>query len=190
MSAAVFAVCLAAVDGKKFFAKSALFGFTAVVFLAFSIYTSPDNLFIECNDRSFATRLDIKKRVDYIEDAVGEDDVIFLHCGNDNGERWFVYTHELAANIIVEERSVDIEGLNEQEIIEKYQQTFYERFVQQGVTHLMVDRVGEKFAEYFGDLFVDSNIWDVGSNCMAYYKINYENDWYSFELVKGGDING
>ena len=190
MSAAVFAVCLAAVDGKKFFAKSALFGFTAVVFFVFSIYTSPDNLFIECNDRSFATRLDIKKRVAYIEDVVGEDDVIFLHCGGDNGERWFIYTHELAANMIVEEKPVDITGLTEDEIVKKYQQAFYDRFVQTGVTHLMIDRPSETFDKYFGELFENGSVWDVETNCMAYYKVNYENDWYSFELVKGGNING
>ena len=189
LMAAVFAVCLAAVDGKKFFAKSTLFGFTAVVFLVFSIYTSYDNLFIECNDRSFATRLDIKKRVAYIQDAVGEDDVIFLHCGGDNGERWFIYTHEFARNMIVEEKAVDTEGLSEQEKIQKYQQTFYERFVQAGVTHLMIDRPSQAFATYFDDLIENGSVWDVETNCMAYYKVNYHDNWYSFELVKGGNIN-
>ena len=189
LMAAIFALCLAAKDGKKFFAKGSLFAFTGAVFLVFSIYASYDNIFIECNDRSFSTRLDIKKRVEYIDDVIGEDDVIFLYCGNDVGERWFIYTHELAANMIVEERAVDIEGLSEQEAIEKYQQTFYERFVQAGVTHLMIDRPSEAFAKYFDDLFVDGSVWDVEANCMAYYKVNYENDWYSFELVKGGNIN-
>ena len=188
--AAVFAVCLASINGKKFFAKVALFAFTAAVFLGFSVYTSPDNIFIECNDRSFATRLDIKKRVAYIEDSIGEDDVIFLHCGGDNGERWFIYTHELAANMIVEEKPVDITGLTEDEIVKKYQQAFYDRFVQTGVTHLMIDRPSEAFDKYFGDLFESGSVWDVETNCMAYYKVNYENDWYSFELVKGGNING
>lgn len=190
LMAAVFAVCLAARNGKRFWAKGALFGFTAAVFFIFSVYTSPDNIFIECNDRSFATRLDIKKRVEYIEDAVGEDDVIFLHCGGDNGERWFIYTHEFAANMIVEEKPVDVKDLSPQETVEKYQQTFYERFRQAGVTHLMIDRPSEAFDLYFGDLFEDYDIWDIGSNCMAYFKVNYEDDWYSFELVKGGNING
>ncbi len=187
--AAVFAVCLAAIDGKKLFAKATLFGFTAVVFLVFSIYTSYDNLFIECNDRSFATRLDIKKRVDYIEDAIGEDDVIFLHCGGDNGERWFIYTHELARNMIVEEKPVDITGLSQDEIIKKYQQAFYDRFVQTGVTHLMIDRPSEAFALYFDEFFEDGSVWDVETNCMAYYKVNYHDGGFSFELVKGGNIN-
>ena len=190
LMAAVFAVCIASVDGKKFFAKGTLFALTLGIFFIFSVYTSYDNIFVEYNNRSFATRLDIKKRVAYIEDAVGEDDVIFLHCGGDNGERWFIYTHEFAGNMIVEEKGVDTTGLTDDEIVAKYQQTFYERFVQAGVTHLMVDRASESFVKYFGDLFVDSSVWDVGTNCMAYYKINYENDWYSFELVKGGDING
>ena len=190
LMAAVFALCLAASEGKKFFAKGTLFGLTAVIFLIFSVYCSYDNLFIECNDRSFATRLDIKKRVAYIEDSIGEDDVIFLHCGGDNGERWFIYTHEFAANMIVEERAVDTEGLSEAEKIQKYQQTFYERFKQAGVTHLMIDKPSEAFALYFGDLFKNCGIWDIGANCMGYYKVNYENDWYNFELVKGGNIDG
>ncbi len=190
LSAAVFALCLAVKDGRRFWAKGALMGFVGCIFLLFNFYVSYDNIFIECNDRSFATRLDIKKRVEYIEDAIGEDDVIFLHCGGDNGERWFIYTHEFAANMIVEEKAVDTEGLSQQEAIEKYQQTFYERFVQAGVTHLMVDHTSPAFETYFGDLFVDYPVGNVGTNCMAYYKVNYENDWYSFELVKGGDING
>ena len=187
--AAVFAVCLAAADGKKFFAKSALFGFTAVVFLVFSVYTSPDNIFIECNDRSFATRLDIKKRMDYIEDAIGEDDVIFLHCGGDSGERWFIYTHELARNMVVEEKPVDTAGLTEAETIAKYQQAFYDRFVQTGVTHLLIDRPSKAFALYFDQFFENGSVWDVETNCMAYYKVNYHDNSFSFELVKGGNIN-
>ncbi len=190
LSAAVFALCMASCDGKRFFAKGTLFGFTAAVFLIFSLYTSYDNIFVECNDRSFATRLDIKKRVEYIQDAVGEDDVVFLHCGGDNGERWFIYTHEFAANMIVEEKPVDTTGLTEDETITKYQQAFYERFVQTGVTHLMIDQPSEAFDKYFGDLFGDYSIWEIGVNDMAYFKVNYENDWYSFELVKGGNING
>ena len=190
LSAAVFALCIAVKNGRRFWAKGALFGFVGCVFLLFNYYVSYDNIFIEYNDRSFATRLDIKKRVAYIQDAIGEDDVIFLHCGGDNGERWFIYTHEFAANMIVEERAVDTEGLTEDEKIAKYQQTFYERFKQAGVTHLMVDHTSPAFETCFGDLFADYPVENVGTNCMAYYKVNYENDWYSFELVKGGDING
>jgi len=92
--------------------------------------------------------------------------------------------------MIVEEKPVDVKDLSIQETVEKYQQTFYERFRQAGVTHLMIDRPSEAFDLYFGDLFEDYDIWDIGSNCMAYFKVNYEDDWYSFELVKGGNING
>ena len=91
--------------------------------------------------------------------------------------------------MIVEEKPIDISGLTEQEIIEKYQKTFYERFVQSGVTHLMIDQPSEAFDKYFGDLFVDSSIWDIGVNGMAYYEVVYEDDWYSFKLVKGGNID-
>lgn len=188
LSFAVMAVCLAARDGKKFFAKGTLFGFTGAVFLIFSIYAGYDNIFIECNDRSFALRLDIKEKVEYIQDAIGEDDVIFLHCGGDNGERWFIYTHEFARNIIVEELAVDVAGLDRQQTKEKYQQTFYERFKKAGVTHLMVDKTSPFIEDYFGDLFVDWPVSNVGNNCMAYYKVNYENDGYSFSLVKGGSV--
>lgn len=190
LSAAVFALCIAVKNGRRFWAKGALFGFVGCVFLLFNYYVSYDNIFIECNDRSFATRLDIKKRVAYIEDAIGEDDVIFLHSGGDTGERWFIYTHELAANMIVEEKPVDTAGLTEDEVVEKYQQAFYDRFVQTGVTHLLIDRPSEAFAKYFDEFFVDGSVWDVEANCIGYYKVNYENDRFSFELVKGGNING
>lgn len=185
---AVFALCLAIRDGKRFFAKSSLFGFVGVVFVLFNFYVSYDNIFVECNDRSFATRLNIKEKVRYIEDAIEDDDVIYLYCGGDNGERWFIYTHEFASNIIVEERSVDTEGLTEEERKEKYQKVFYERFKQQGVTNVLIDCSSKEFENLFGDLF-DWNVGNVGRDSMAYYKVVYEHDWFHFELIKGGEVS-
>ena len=52
----------------------------------------------------------------------------------------------------------------------------------------MVDKTSPFIEDYFGDLFVDWPVSNVGNNCMAYYKVNYENDWYSFSLVKGGSV--
>lgn len=190
LALALFSICLAVRDSKntkKFMSKSALFGFVGAVFVLFNIYISYDNIFVECKDRSFSIRLDIKKKVEYIKDSIGDDDVIYLYCGDDNGERWFIYTHEFAENIIIEEKAVDVEGLSEEEKKEKYQKTFYERFKQLGVTNVMVDKTSPVFESLFGDLF-DEGLEDIGRGSIGYYKVIYEDDWYRFELIKGGEV--
>ncbi|MBQ3009234.1 MAG: hypothetical protein IJD80_06585, partial [Oscillospiraceae bacterium] len=116
MCLAVFALCLAVKNGQRFLSKTALFCFSGIILVLFHVYTDYEYLFIGCSERNFATRKNISLKVDYIEDAIGEDDVIYLYSGGDNGRRWFIYTHELAANYIVEDFGVDTTGMTEEEI--------------------------------------------------------------------------
>ena len=187
MCLAVFALCLAVKNGQRFLSKTALFCFSGIILVLFHVYTDYEYLFIGCSERNFATRKNISLKVDYIEDAIGEDDVIYLYSGGDNGRRWFIYTHELAANYIVEDFGVDTTGMTEEEIRNAYRNALYKRFTDKGVTHVLIDSSSEFFIDTFGDLF-DVPMDYVGLNSVAYYKVNYADDWFSFSQVKGGRV--
>ncbi len=183
----LFALCLRVKYGRRFFAKTTLFCFVGIVFVLFNVYTDYEYLFIGCSERNFATRKNIALKVDYIQDAIGEDDVIYLYSGGDNGQRWFIYTHELAANYVVEDFGVDTAGMTEDEIRTAYRNALYKRFKDTGVTHVMIDSSSDFFIDTFGDLF-DVPMDYVGLNSIAYYKVNYTDNWFDFTQVKGGIV--
>ena len=179
---AVFSLCLAVKNGKKARAKTVLFVFVAAVFRMFTYFTRYDCLFIEANQLTYTTRISVKNKADAIRGYVGEDDVIYCYSGGDNSEKWFMYTFELADNYLIEDLSVDTEGLDEGQAREKYRQSLYERFKQEGVTHILIDNSSEFFVKTFGDLF-DVPMDDVGLDTVAYYKVNYTQDFFNFTLV-------
>ena len=187
MCFAVFALCIASRSGRKFIAKTALFCVAGVILVLFHVYTDYEYLFIGCADRNFATRRSIQIKAEYLEDAIGEDDVIYLYSGGDNGRRWFIYTHQLAGNYIVEDFGVDTTGMTEEEIRNAYRQRLYKRFTDKGVTHVLIDSSSEFFIDTFGDLF-DVPMDYVGLDSVAYYKVNYTDDWFNFTEVKGGTV--
>ncbi len=187
LSLAVFALCLAIKNGKRFFAKTTLFCFSGIIFVLFNIYTSPEYLFVGCSDRNFALRRQVQEKVMYLEDRIGPNDVIYLYCGGDNGQRWFMYTHELASNYIVEDIGIDTSGMTEQQAKQAWRESLYKRFVEKGVTHIMIDSSSELFCYNYGDLF-DVDMGYVGTDSVAYYKVNYENGFFNFTEVKGGVV--
>ena len=52
----------------------------------------------------------------------------------------------------------------------------------------MIDCTSREFEYLFGDLF-DWNVGNVGRNSMAYYEVVYEDDWFHFDLIKGGVVS-
>lgn len=187
LSLAVFVLCIAVKNGKRFLAKTILFCFSGIILVLFTVYTDYEYLFIGCSERNFATRKNISLKVDYIEDAISEGDVIYLYSGGDNGQRWFIYTFEIAENYIVEDIGIDTADIPQEELRIAYRNGLYNRFVETGVTHVLIDSSSEFFIDTFGDLF-DVPMDYVGLNSVAYYKVNYENDWFSFSQVKGGVV--
>ena len=186
---AVFSLCLAVKNGRKAWAKAGLFVFVAVIFWMFTYFTRYDCLFIEANQLTYTTRISVKSKADAIRKYVGEDDVIYCYSGGDNSERWFMYTFEFADNYIVEDLAVDVQGLDERQAREKYRQSLYERFKQMGVTHILIDNSSEFFVKTFGDLF-DVPMNDVGLDSVAYYKVNYTQDFFNFTLVDMENVYG
>ncbi len=190
MSMGVFALCNSAKNGKKwgrFISKTAIFCYSGIILVLFNFYTDYEHLFIGCSERNFALRKNIQLKVDYITPWIGEDDVIYLYSGGDNGQRWFIYTHEFPMNYIVEDIGPDVTGMSEEEKKETYRTSLYNRFKEKGVTHIMIDSSSEFFIHTFGDLF-DVPMDYVGLNSIAYYKVNYENDFFNFTEVKGGVV--
>lgn len=186
---AVFSLCLAVKNGRKAWAKAGLFVFVAVIFRMFTYFTRYDCLFIEANQLTYTTRISVKSKADAIRKYVGEDDVIYCYSGGDNSERWFMYTFEFADNYTVEDLAVDVQGLDERQAREKYRQSLYERFKQMGVTHILIDNSSEFFVKTFGDLF-DVPMNDVGLDSVAYYKVNYTQDFFNFTLVAMENVYG
>lgn len=189
LSCAVILLGQAYREGKKYLPALATAAFSCGLLLLFNRYTDYDNLFIECNDRSFAVRKSISLKADYIKDAISPGDRIYLYSGGDNGERWFIYTFELIDNYIMEDEGVDTKGLNPRRAKEKYREEFRKRFMDYGITNVLIDSSSEFFVDTFGDLF-DVDMEYVGLNSVAYYKVNYTEDGFYFTLVKGGTVNG
>ena len=184
---AVFSLCIAVKHGHRFLSKTALFCITGIIFVLFHVYTDYEYLFIGCAERNFATRRSIQIKADYLDDVISPEDVIYLYSGGDNGQRWFIYTHQLAENYIVEDFGVDTAGMTEDEIRTAYRNKLYDRFVATGVTHVLIDSSSEFFIDTFGDLF-DVPMDYVGLDSVAYYKVDYADNWFSFKEVKGGVV--
>lgn len=185
---AVFNLAMAARDGAKFWAKGALAGIVCCVLLLFNIYTTPENIFTGVNGNSFTVRKDVAAKADHIRDAIGEDDVIFLYCGQDDGMRWFVYTYELIDNYIIPNMDFVSVGQTEEETKRLLHKEMYDRFKDYGVTHMLMDWTSHDFCTYFDEL-CDVSTGDIGNVAVGYYKVVYGDDSLRFELVKGGKVD-
>lgn len=184
---AVFNLAMAARDGYKFWAKGVLAGITCCMLLLFSFYALPQNVFTGINGNTYDARKEIGTKADYIRDVVTEDDVVYLYSGQDSGIRWFTYTFELPQLHIIPNSGLTSAGTTPQETKDLQQKELYDRFVKYGVTHVLIDWASAGFEEYFDELF-DVSMKGIGSVQVAYYKVNYTDDWFSFELVKGGQV--
>ncbi|MBQ7902905.1 MAG: hypothetical protein IJ362_04170 [Oscillospiraceae bacterium] len=187
LAMAVMALSLAARDGFVPLAKGALLGITACMLLLFNFYILPENIFTGVNSDSFALRRSIAAKADFIRDSIGEEDVIYLYSGQDDGHRWFTYTFELADNRIIPNSGFTSAGETLRQTKTLQQQEMYDRFVKYGVTHVLIDWSSAEFIEYFDELF-DVPMGHIGSVDVAYYRVNYTDSRLSFELVKGGSV--
>ena len=184
---AMFNLAMAARDGAKFWAKGAMAGLVCCVLLLFNFYIIPENIFTGVAANSFNVRKDIAAKADYIRDSIGEEDVIYLYCGQDDGMRWFTYTFELIDNYIIPNRGFVSAGETEAETKALQQKEMYDRFVDYGVTHVLVDWTSHEFATYFNELF-DVSTGEIGNAAVGYYKVIYTDGGLRFEQVKGGRV--
>ncbi len=185
---ALFCLAMAARDGAKFWAKGALAGIVCCVLVLFNLYTIPENIFTGVAGNSFATRQEVAAKADHIRDVIGEEDVIFLYCGQDDGMRWFTYTFELIDNYIIPNRDFVSAGETEAETKQLLHKEMYDRFTDYGVTHMLMDWTSHEFCVYFDEL-CDVSTSETGNAAVGYYKVIYGDDSLRFELVKGGTVD-
>ena len=133
------------------------------------------------------------KKGEKIAPAVSEDDVIFIWCGDDEGERWFAYTLEMDKNFIIPNAGFFSVGENEAETTVLRRQEMKDRFEKYGVTHVLIDHTSADFIQHFADMFNDDNVYcpmgGVGPTMVSYYKVNYAGDGMSFDFVEGGVVD-
>ena len=141
--------------------------------------------FVEANDRAFSLRRDVRQNADFVREVISPDDVIFVFSGNDNGERWFIYTYEFAENLVVEEIGADTNGMNEEETRVARRENLYNLFIKNGVTAVFIDNSSKEIVATYGDLF-DTDVSYIGKDSAAYYRVDYFDNWFSFAQLKGG----
>ncbi len=171
---------------------------TKCILIIISIFTvalshyflNSSTMFLGINDAYFTQRNSISLKVDFLGDAVGDDDIIYVYNGNyDSGENWFIYTLEYAQNLIVQDVPyIDNEGYSEEEYIKLKQLQTIEYFKENNVTHFLLDHTGSFTEEILLDFFTESTI-EYGLNGIAYYEIEYiDEDEIFFNLIKGEEF--
>ena len=190
---ALMCLTLTVAKGHGLWGKAALVGLMCCFVVVFSYYIRPENIFTGVNSMSFATRRSVAAKVDRIRQAVSPEDVIYVYCGNDDGERWFAYTFEMADNFIIPNAGFVSAGETLQETQQLQQQEMYDRFEKYGVTHVLIDHSSPDFIDIFADLFNDEGVYTpmggVGPTMVSYYKVNYTDNGLSFDFVEGGVVN-
>ncbi len=180
MNMALFNLYYSSKNGKKKLSQSAIIGFGCCMLMTFSYYVKPENMFIGINDNMYGARKAISAKTEIIKDKLNSDDVVYFYCGDDSGERWFTYTFELSNTYIIPNQGLKFEGDKE-----KRQKELYDRFIDYGVTHVVIDTASKIFEDDFGELF-DEPMYGIGGNEIACYKVDYKNDMMKFHLVKRG----
>ena len=181
----LFCLALAVKDGHRLLSRTALFGFAAGCLLIVSFYADRGNTFIGVNRNSFPKRELIRRKAEFLQDAISSDDVIYIGSEDNSGEHWFIYTYELADNKIVQDYFVWDGTKTEDEWDEMAPAVMTQYFKDKGVTHFLIDNVNEEFIQRYGDRF-DVPVDEIGLNYVAYYKVNYNENGFYFTFVKGG----
>ncbi len=183
--AGLFCLCLAVKEGHSLLAQAGLVTFGLCTLAIFNLYADVDNTFMGVNSNSFPKRELIGRKADFLRDAIGGDDVIYVASEDNSGEHWFIYSYELLDNFMPQSYFVWTEGTTEEDWDEMAPAEMTKYFKANKVTHILVDNVNQQFVKRYGDLF-DEPVDEIGLNYVAYYKVDYSGDVFRFNLVKGG----
>ena len=156
--------------------QRALAGVCCVFVLLFARYAARGNLFTAYDSSNARIRKQVEKKVRAIENVVSSEDVIYLHTGEDEGFRWFIYTFVMSDNVLAPQHFIWLPGVEEEDIPQRAVENLREFFTEYKVTHFLVDfGAGEFWGQYMTELF-DTPMEDVGKDKVAYYKVNYTDD--------------
>lgn len=166
-------VCLSA--NLKKLAEVALTGITSLILFIQVYAILPQNAFYGYSELTFAKHRKIEKKADTIKNAIGRQDRIYLIAPGDDGETWFLYTYELAENVIYRDYpqlNVSLTG----EEMEQNRKDFAAYLKEHGITNLMIDSSDSNIGNYFDD-YIDVNPNTIGVNQVYYYKVEYPCRW-------------
>lgn len=172
---------------NKILPKLAVFAICALVTGIFFICVSPLNAFDGYDEISFSTHKTIKAKAESIKDVVEEGDRIYCISIGDNGERWFIYTFELASNVIYRDfPQLQIENFESEAQRVECQKAFFAYLKEHDVTNLIIDIPGRQLQEFLSE-YIDYNFNDEMTTAdTCYFDIEYKDDLAYFTLVKKG----
>ncbi len=181
---AIMCLALSARTGKKMLCNGAMCTVAAGLMLLVIFYTDSGNLFFGADSTAYAKRTLIHKKVNYISDVIGPDDVIYIISEDNAGENWFIYSYELLDNYIVKDNillGADSPPEQDRDIVKEISRYMKKN----GATHLLVDNINHIVGRRYDYLF-NRPIGDIAFDRVGYYKIIYTDTGFNFELVKWG----
>ncbi len=182
--------CLVRAAGNDWIkgANLSITGILLIFIAVFNLYTDMGNTFAGANSISFPKRELIRQKAEFISDAIGEDDVIYIASEENGGENWFIYTYELLDNYIVQDYFIWWEADTQEGRDAIAHSVMADYFQKHGVTHLMVDNVNDEYIRRYSHCF-DTDISRFAGPSMGYFKLHFTDDSFYATLVKGGGIN-
>lgn len=167
-------------EDKKLFTKISITGFALCVLFVFIYFVRPENMFTGLNENMYGTRKSVSAKADIIRNILDKEDVVYLYCGDNSGERWFTYTFELSNIKIIPNQEIDYS-----DNIKENRKKLYDLFKKYEVSHIVIDISTDSFEKSFSELF-DVPMDKIGGNEIACYKVNYGDGMLSFTLEKEG----
>ncbi len=187
----IFILFLAIHENKK--SRTILSGILAIITFSLVIlshsYLTTSTMFLGVNDVYFTERNTVSTKVDFLSDAVGEDDVIYAYSAlEDGGARWFLYTFEYAQNLVVQDAPyLSDENLTPEEYNKEKKAQVIDYLKDNNVTHFLLDHAGDLTETVLRDSF-NEETWQYGLYGIAYYEIEYLEDDIKFHLIKGEEF--
>ncbi|MEG3029224.1 MAG: hypothetical protein RR827_02345 [Oscillospiraceae bacterium] len=187
----VMALCISAGNCRApRVATGALFAFILSVFGLFNYMVSYENTFILYSGADNSAIKNVMATASTLKESIEPEDRIFCYsAAEDSGQRWFLYTYELAPNFILRDLGwFQDEGMTEQQYSDEWRKRMLEYLKEHQITHFLLDYGSDNLQRAFGEeLGCDVN--NYGLLNAAYYKINYlGEDDIAFELIKIGRI--
>ena len=177
-----------ATNNLKKLAEVALTGITGLILFIQVYAILPQNAFYGYSELTFAKHRKIEKKADTIKDSIGRQDRIYLIAPENGGEFWFIYTYELAENVIYRdypEIDMTLTGAE----LEQNRKDFAAYLKEHGITNLMIDSSDSNIGNYF-DGYIDVNPNTIGVNQVYYYKVEYLADGNAeYSFIKAGTVD-
>ncbi|MEG1050378.1 MAG: hypothetical protein RSE24_07550, partial [Oscillospiraceae bacterium] len=171
-------------------AQGVLFAFVLGTFCLFQYMVSYENTLILYAQDSSSAAKNVAASADTLRGVISPTDRVFCYsAAEDSGQRWFLYTYELAPSFILRDLEwFNSEGMTQEEYSDEWRQRMIKYLKENNITHFLLDYGSDNLQRAFGEeLGCDVN--DYGLLDVAYYKIDYiGTQGIAFEKVKTGQV--